>query len=86
METRSDKNAKSPRKKKQKIGKMHQSYDAYLVELIEVTQEKWNQHRDIARKSFGYNSETEYELKKAEAKYFYLFREARHRNLRNSPK
>ncbi|EUJ30486.1 YaaL family protein [Listeria cornellensis] len=86
METRSDKNAKSPREKKQKVGKMHKSYDAYLVELIEVTQEKWNQHRDIARKSFGYNSETEYELKKAEAKYFYLFREARHRNLRNSPK
>ncbi|EUJ21717.1 YaaL family protein [Listeria grandensis] len=86
METRSDKNAKSPREKKQKIGKLHKTYDAYLVELIEVTQEKWNQHKNIARKSFGYNSETEYELKKAEAKYFYLFREARHRNLKNAPK
>ncbi|AQY52167.1 hypothetical protein PWEIH_07106 [Listeria weihenstephanensis FSL R9-0317] len=86
MESRSDKKAKTSRKKKQKIGKLHKSYDAYLLELIEVTQEKWNQHKNIARKSFGYNTETEYELKKAEAKYFYLFREARHRNITNSPK
>ncbi|CAM4216479.1 YaaL family protein [Listeria booriae] len=86
MESRSNKNAKTKRHRKQKIGKLHKSYDTYLLELMEVTQEKWNQQKGIVHKSFGYNPESEYELKKAEAKYFYLFREARQRQLRNSPK
>lgn len=69
------------RKKRKKIGKMHKEYDAYLMDLIEKTQEEWHKQKVILHKSFNYNERLEYEEKKAGAKYFYLFKEARHRGV-----
>ncbi|EAG7148235.1 DUF2508 family protein [Listeria monocytogenes] len=80
MESRSN---KFGRKKNKKIGKLHKSYDAYLMELIEVTQENWHKQKVLMRKSFEYDPNLEYEEKKAEARYFYLFKEARTRQLNN---
>ncbi|ARM74414.1 hypothetical protein LMxysn_2779 [Listeria monocytogenes] len=53
------------------------------MELIEVTQENWHKQKVLMRKSFEYDPNLEYEEKKAEARYFYLFKEARTRQLKN---
>lgn len=73
----------SKKNRKHKIGKLHKKYDEYLLELINSTQEEWHRRRVLLRKSFEYNQELEYDEKKAEARYLYLFKEARHRKLRN---
>ncbi|WP_099224008.1 YaaL family protein [Listeria costaricensis] len=82
MEARS---ARHGRKKKKKIGKLHKEYDRYLLDLIEATQENWHKQKVLLHKSFGYDPRLEFEEKKAEAKYFYLFKEARHREVQNRP-
>ncbi|WP_370519538.1 YaaL family protein [Listeria sp. PSOL-1] len=61
---------------------MHKKYDRYLMDLIDKTQENWHKQKVLVHKSFGYNSQLEYEEKKAEAKYFYLFKEARYRQVK----
>ncbi len=80
MESRS---VQHGRKKRKKMGKLHKEYDAYLMELIETTQEEWHKQKVLLRKSFNYNERLEYEAKKAGAKYFYLFKEARKRGISN---
>lgn len=81
MESRKYKHSSS--KRKHKIGKLHKAYDNYLLELINVTQEDWHRRKVMLRKSFEYSPELEYDEKKAEARYLYLFKEARHRKVKN---
>lgn len=70
MESRSN---KFGRKKNKKIGKLHKSYDAYLMELIEVTQENWHKQKVLMRKSFEYDPNLEYEEKKGRSALFLPF-------------
>ncbi|MBC1522258.1 YaaL family protein [Listeria aquatica] len=79
--THSNNKRHEKRKRKTRIGKLHKSYDEYLLELIEVTQEKWQKERELLDRSFGYDPRLEFEVKKAEMKYFYLFKEARYRQI-----
>lgn len=67
MESRSN---KFGRKKNKKIGKLHKSYDAYLMELIEVTQENWHKQKVLMRKSFEYDPNLEYEEKRPKRAIF----------------
>ncbi len=70
MESRSN---KFGRKKNKKIGKLHKSYDAYLMELIEVTQENWHKQKVLMRKSFEYDPNLEYEEKKRPKRAIFTF-------------
>ncbi|EUJ16733.1 hypothetical protein MAQA_15276 [Listeria aquatica FSL S10-1188] len=63
--THSNNKRHAKRKRKTRIGKLHKSYDEYLLELIEVTQEKWQKERELLDRSFGYDPRLEFEVKKS---------------------
>ncbi|OES45470.1 YaaL family protein [Domibacillus iocasae] len=57
-------------------------YDDKLIELLDRSRTDWFKHRELLRLSFEQNSELEAQTKAAQAKYFFLFREAKKRQIR----
>ncbi|OLN21126.1 hypothetical protein BTO30_16595 [Domibacillus antri] len=66
-------------RKKQKLSA---AYDEKLIVLLDRSQKEWFQHRELLRLSFEQNDELEAQTKAAQAKYFFLFREAKKRKIR----
>ncbi|WP_064091122.1 YaaL family protein [Rossellomorea aquimaris] len=64
-----------------KKGKLKKEYDQSLLRVLEETKERWNQQRSIDDMSVDYNLNIHCSSKIAEAKYFFLFREAKHRKI-----
>ncbi|OMP66782.1 hypothetical protein BTO28_10460 [Domibacillus epiphyticus] len=62
--------------------KMNAAYDEKLIELLGRSRKEWFQHRELLRLSFEQNDELEAQTKAAQAKYFFLFREAKKRKIR----
>ncbi|MCP3764914.1 YaaL family protein [Domibacillus sp. A3M-37] len=57
-------------------------YDDKLIELLDRSRTDWFKRRDLLRLSFEQNDELEAQTKAAQAKYFFLFREAKKRQIR----
>ncbi|WP_203364676.1 YaaL family protein [Bacillus sp. REN10] len=66
-------------RKKNKLKKAH---DENLMQLLEQSKQEWFKHRELLRLSFEHNEELVAQTKIHEAKYFFLFREVRKRNIR----
>lgn len=61
--------------------KLKKEYDQKLHALMLETKEEWEQAREIERYINDYDQEIIVRRKLAESKHFYLFKEARIRNL-----
>ncbi|OXS73119.1 YaaL family protein [Domibacillus enclensis] len=57
-------------------------YDDRLIDLLDHSKEEWFKHRELLRLSFEQNDELEAQTKASQAKYFFLFREAKKRQIR----
>jgi Cys-tRNA synthase (O-phospho-L-seryl-tRNA:Cys-tRNA synthase) len=57
-------------------------YDDKLISLLNQAKTDWFKNRDLLRLSFEQNNELEAQTKAAQAKYFFLFREAKKRQIR----
>ncbi len=64
-----------------KKGKLKKEYDQSLLQTLEESKENWNHHRSIDEMSVDYSLNLHCQSKIAEAKYFFLFREAKHRKI-----
>jgi hypothetical protein len=64
-----------------KKGKLKREYDQTLLQTLEEAKHNWNQQRSIDEMSVDYNLNLHCSSKIAEAKYFFLFREAKHRKI-----
>jgi hypothetical protein len=62
-------------------GWLRNQYDQLLLENLLSTKNEWNRQKQLVDKSVEPSSEVLYELKLAEAKYFFLFKEAKKRNI-----
>ncbi len=60
---------------------LRQKYDEKLVLEINALREKWKRQKNLAEITFSPTKEFEVETKLFEIKYFYLFHEAKIRNL-----
>ncbi|MDL5041481.1 MULTISPECIES: YaaL family protein [Heyndrickxia] len=65
--------------KKQKLRK---AYDALLLDLVTNVKNEWVQQNALQNLSFEFNEELYCRTKVAEAKYVFLFREVKRRNIR----
>ncbi|WNS80830.1 YaaL family protein [Domibacillus sp. DTU_2020_1001157_1_SI_ALB_TIR_016] len=61
---------------------MRSMYDDKLISLMSQARTDWFKNRDLLRLSFEQNNELEAQTKAAQAKYFFLFREAKKRQIR----
>lgn len=57
-------------------------YDNKLIAQMEKAKEDWFHGRELLRLSFEQNDELEVQVKAAQATYFFLFREAKKRQIR----
>lgn len=64
-----------------KKGKLKKEYDDRLVQLMQQAREEWQQQKNLSDLSFERSPQMLAEEKMAEARYFYLFKEARHRKI-----
>ncbi|MFB1083514.1 YaaL family protein [Jeotgalibacillus sp. JSM ZJ347] len=64
-----------------KKGKLKKEYDDRLVHLMQQVREEWQQQKNLSDLSFEQSPQMLAEEKMAEARYFYLFKEARHRKI-----
>ncbi|KIL53757.1 hypothetical protein KP77_00180 [Jeotgalibacillus alimentarius] len=64
-----------------KKGKLKKEYDERLIHLMQQTREDWQQQKNLSDLSFEKSPQMIAEEKMAEARYFYLFKEARHRKI-----
>ncbi|MBM7581016.1 YaaL family protein [Jeotgalibacillus terrae] len=64
-----------------KKGKLKKEYDERLIHLMQQTREEWQQQKSLSDLSFEKSPQMIAEEKMAEARYFYLFKEARHRKI-----
>ncbi|WP_100332712.1 YaaL family protein [Bacillus xiapuensis] len=64
-----------------KRNKLKAECDERLIQLLEHTRQEWFQHRELLRLSFDHNEELAAQTKIREAKYFFLFREVKKRNI-----
>nr|MDH3162182.1 YaaL family protein [Bacillus licheniformis] len=62
--------------------KLRKEFDNKLVEQLIHQKEEWNRQKRLIENSLEPSPEVLYELKVAEAKYFFYLREAKKRNLR----
>lgn len=62
--------------------KLRKDFDNKLVEQLIHQKEEWNRQKRLIENSLEPSPEVLYELKVAEAKYFFYLREAKKRNLR----
>ncbi|CCU58343.1 YaaL family protein [Bacillus subtilis] len=63
---------------------LRREFDEKLTEQLFKQKEEWNRQKKLVEKSLEPSAEVLYELKVAEAKYFFYLREAKQRNLKNS--
>ena len=64
--------------------KLKKSFDERLLSLMMETKKEWEQARDIEKYLNDYDQEVIVRRKIAESKHFYLFREAKARQLGRS--
>jgi hypothetical protein len=62
--------------------KLREEFDRKLIDLMSTAKKDWIQQKSLSDISFDYNDELNYYKMSAEAKYFFLFKEAKHRNIR----
>ncbi|MCY9377201.1 YaaL family protein [Bacillus spizizenii] len=63
---------------------LRREFDEKLIEQLFKQKEEWNRQKKLVEKSLEPSDEVLYELKIAEAKYFFYLREAKQRNLKIS--
>nr|WGD62789.1 YaaL family protein [Bacillus subtilis]WGD75980.1 YaaL family protein [Bacillus subtilis] len=63
---------------------LRREFDEKLTERLFKQKEEWNRQKKLVEKSLEPSAEVLYELKVAEAKYFFYLREAKQRNLKIS--
>ncbi|KIU10173.1 YaaL family protein [Bacillus subtilis] len=63
---------------------LRREFDEKLTEQLFKQKEEWNMQKKLVEKSLEPSAEVLYELKVAEAKYFFYLREAKQRNLKIS--
>lgn len=63
---------------------LRREFDEKLTEQLFKQKEEWNRQKKLVEKSLEPSAEVLYELKVAEAKYFFYLREAKQRNLKIS--
>ncbi|CAN2247795.1 MULTISPECIES: YaaL family protein [Bacillus] len=63
---------------------LRREFDEKLIEQLFKQKEEWNRQKKLVEKSLEPSDEVLYELKVAEAKYFFYLREAKQRNLKIS--
>ncbi|MCY8239597.1 YaaL family protein [Bacillus inaquosorum] len=63
---------------------LRREFDEKLTEQLFKQKEEWNRRKKLVEKSLEPSAEVLYELKVAEAKYFFYLREAKQRNLKIS--
>ncbi|KIN54359.1 YaaL family protein [Bacillus subtilis] len=63
---------------------LRREFDEKLTEQLFKQKEDWNRQKKLVEKSLEPSAEVLYELKVAEAKYFFYLREAKQRNLKIS--
>lgn len=61
---------------------LKQQYDKKLLALMERERDQWEQAKRLEEIALDVNEEMNAQYKVAEKKYFYLFKEARIRNLK----
>lgn len=61
---------------------LRREFDEKLTEQLFKQKEEWNRQKKLVEKSLEPSAEVLYELKVAEAKYFFYLREAKQRNLK----
>ncbi|KIL52646.1 YaaL family protein [Jeotgalibacillus soli] len=64
-----------------KTGKLKKEYDDQLIQLMTRTREDWQHQKGMVNLSVEISQQLSAASKLAEAKYFYLFKEARHRKI-----
>lgn len=69
---------------KNKKGLLRKEYDESLLELMYKTKDEWEYKKDIEDSVFDKDGLLFAQTKLAEAKYFYLFKEARIRKLKST--
>lgn len=62
-------------------GWLRKEYDEKLLKHMNDYKNEWQQQRMLLEKSFDPSEEVICQTKLAEAKYFFLFKEAKHRNI-----
>lgn len=65
-----------------KKGKLKKEYDQKLLSQIDEMRTKWLNQKNIWEKSFDINENLEYKVKISKLKYYYLFKEAKVRNIK----
>ncbi|MDO3662991.1 YaaL family protein [Bacillus sp. C28GYM-DRY-1] len=63
---------------------LRREFDEKLIEQLFKQKEEWNRQKKLVEKSLEPSDEVLYELKIAEAKYFFYLREAKQRNIKIS--
>ena len=63
---------------------LRREFDEKLTKQLFKQKEEWNRQKKLVEKSLEPSAEVLYELKVAEAKYFFYLREAKQRNLKIS--
>lgn len=64
-----------------KKGWLRKEYDEKLLDQLKELKDEWKNQKSLIEKSFDPSAEAISEAKLAEAKYFYLFKEAKKRNV-----
>lgn len=60
---------------------LRKEYDDKLLDQLNHFKQDWQQQKSLLGKSFDPSEEVICETKLAEAKYFFLLKEAKHRNI-----
>ncbi|MGM7724825.1 YaaL family protein [uncultured Metabacillus sp.] len=63
-------------------GWLRNQYDQQLIQNLLDLKQEWNRQKQLIEKSVEPSSQVLYELKVAEAKYFFLLKEAKKRNIK----
>ncbi|MGD7046537.1 YaaL family protein [Jeotgalibacillus proteolyticus] len=64
-----------------KKGKLKKEFDDQLIELMAATRDEWRQQKNMAELSIEVSGQSAAAERLCEAKYFYLFKEARQRKI-----
>jgi hypothetical protein len=62
-------------------GKLREDYDEKLIQQLNNSKENWDRQSSLQEKSFDPYFEVDLQTKLARAKYLFLLREAKKRNL-----
>lgn len=64
-----------------KKGWLRREFDQMLLEQLDLVKKEWMRQKSLIDKSFEPSDDVLLDLKVAEAKYFYLLREAKNRKV-----